>query len=340
MGAISMLALTLGGGAVLLSAIWVAVDGLKTENIRPGLVGLILVSVGLVLPLDSGSARATTAPSVSADPGPIANSVNLPTSPTLVARLGVACETDAAGRARCWGSDVPVPAGAVHRIVLGRAHGCALMQTGELSCWGAVEDSADTRSGHRFVDAASTLHTTCGLTAQGALHCFGRDLGMPPSGHRLTQITGGADHFCALTEAQHAFCWGRDTDGQLDAPADTRFQQLSAGHFHTCGITAEGLTTCWGRTTEGQSTPPATTTFTQLSAGWAHTCGLTASGEAVCWGCENRHRDLQIGDTDACSPPSSTFLAIAAGDLWQSCGLTPDGEVQCWGGIERQGVQR
>ena len=125
------------------------------------------------------------------------------------------------------------------------------MQTGELSCWGAVEDSADTRSGHRFVDAASTLHTTCGLTAQGALHCFGRDLGMPPSGHRLTQITGGADHFCALTEAQHAFCWGRDTDGQLDAPADTRFQQLSAGHFHTCGITAEGLTTCWGRTTEG-----------------------------------------------------------------------------------------
>ena len=51
-----------GGGAVLLSAIWVAVDGLKTENIRPGLVGLILVSVGLVLPLDSGSARATTAP--------------------------------------------------------------------------------------------------------------------------------------------------------------------------------------------------------------------------------------------------------------------------------------
>ena len=87
MGAISMLALTLGGGAVLLSAIWVAVGGLKTENIRPGLVGLILVSVGLVLPLDSGSARATAAPTVSADPGPIANSVNLPTSPTLVARL-------------------------------------------------------------------------------------------------------------------------------------------------------------------------------------------------------------------------------------------------------------
>ena len=73
MGAISMLALTLGGGAVLLSAIWVAVDGLKTENIRPGLVGLILVSVGLVLPLDSGSARhRPPASAQTLDPSPTA----------------------------------------------------------------------------------------------------------------------------------------------------------------------------------------------------------------------------------------------------------------------------
>lgn len=337
MGALSMLALVLGGGGVLLSAVWVAVDGLKKQNIRPGLVGLIMVSVGLVLPLESDPGRASTVPSVTADPGPITNSVNLSTSPTLVARLGIACKTDFEGRANCWGSDVPLPEGPVHKVVLGRAHGCALLQTGELSCWGDLPDTAGGHAGHRFVDVASTLHTTCGLTAQGALHCFGRDLGMPPSGHRLKQITGGADHFCALTETKHAFCWGRDTDGQLGVPEGERFHRLSAGHFHSCGITLEGQTACWGRDAEGQSSPPPNQAFAKLSLGWAHSCGLVEGGKAVCWGCGGRHARLQVGAAQACSPPPDPFIALTSGDLWQSCGLSEDGDVQCWGGIQRQG---
>ena len=336
-GALSMLALTLGGGAILLSIVWLGTDGWGTKNIRPALAGLVLLGFGLVLPVDSSPAIDGATPAKVQTPGPITNSLNLPTEPTISVRLGVACKTDVDGQGSCWGSRVPVPQQAIHKVVLGRAHGCALMQTGELSCWGSSSRDAEELMEHRFADAASTLHTTCGLTAQGALHCFGRDLGMPPSGHRLKQITGGADHFCALTETQQAFCWGQDTDGQLEVPEGVLFQRLSAGHFHTCGITAQGQTTCWGRDTEGQSSPPPTSEFSEISAGWSHTCGLTAEGQAVCWGCAGRHTHLQVGGTEACSPPSSSFTAIAAGDLWQSCGLSSEGEVACWGGISRPG---
>ena len=127
--------------------------------------------------MDSSPAIDGSAPAQVQAPGPITNSLNLPTEPTISVRLGVACKTDVDGQGSCWGSRVPVPQQAIHKVVLGRAHGCALMQTGEISCWGSSSRDAEELTGHRFTDAASTLHTTCGLTAQGALHCFGRDLG-------------------------------------------------------------------------------------------------------------------------------------------------------------------
>ena len=338
MGALSMLLLTLGAGSVLLAIVWTAADGPRTANIRPAAVGFIMVCLGWILPLDSTSEASASISSPRGVIAPITNSLNLSIGSTVSARMGVACKTDAAGIATCWGADIPLPAGPVHKVVLGRAHGCALMQTGELSCWGGMADDADQRSGHRFVDAASTLHTTCGVTAQGALHCFGRDLGMPPSGHRLKQITGGADHFCALTETQQAYCWGHDTDGQLAAPEDRRFKTISAGHFHTCGITTQGHTSCWGRDTEGQASPPSVPQLSTISSGWAHTCGLTDGGEVVCWGCGGRHSDLQVGAQDACAPPPLSFATVVSGDLWESCGLTRDDAVACWGGIARPGA--
>jgi len=139
---LSMLALTLGGGGILLSIAWLATDGWKTENIRPALAGLILVGFGLVLPVDPSPVGDTSAAIQPRVPGPVTNSLNLPTAPTISARLGVACKTNVEGLGSCWGSRVPVPQAAIHKIILGRAHGCALMQTGELSCWGSASNTA------------------------------------------------------------------------------------------------------------------------------------------------------------------------------------------------------
>jgi alpha-tubulin suppressor-like RCC1 family protein len=339
MAAISMLCLILGAGAVLLALLWTAVDGLKAAHAQPGIVGVILLCVGLALPVgpsDSAEGGAGAA-AVSSPPSPAGQDLNLSDGPTIATRLGIACRTDSAGQAACWGDAVTLPEGPVHKIVLGRAHGCALMQSGALSCWGGAEEDADQHAGRRFVDASASLDATCALTAQGALHCFGEDLGMPPPGKRLTQVSGGAAHFCALSEIGRAHCWGEDTDGQTRAPTDQLFQSLTAGHFHTCGITLEGHTSCWGRNTEGQSSPPEDTRLTKISAGWAHTCGLSSEGQAVCWGCDVRHPKLQIDAEAACSPPDGPFSAISAGDLWRSCGLNNSGAPTCWGGIARQG---
>jgi alpha-tubulin suppressor-like RCC1 family protein len=267
--------------------------------------------------------------------GKQAQELSLGTAPSVVTRVRFACKTNAQGLGACWGEPVPVPEAPITKIALGREHGCALLSTGAISCWGEAQLEASRLSAHRFVDLAATLETICGITAQGALHCFGADLGMPEPGHRFTAISGGAEHFCALSEDGQPLCWGANAEGQSHPPEGLVLSQVSAGHFHSCGIDTEGQARCWGRNAEGQSHPPEHLRFRTTSSGWAHSCGLDAAGQAHCWGCEGRHSDLSVGD--ACSPPTSQLTAISAGDLWRSCALDTQGEAVCWGGIPRIG---
>ena len=337
MATVSMLLLILGAGGILLGLSWCLQAGLHLPNMKPAIAGTILLAAGLMLPVtDSGSSAAlqSAAPKASET---TAQPLNLSIQPTITTRLQSACSTNPQGRSTCWGESVPLPEGSVHKVALGRAHGCALMQTGTVACWGAVQLEASHRSGSRFVDIASTLETICGITAQGALHCTGADLGMPPPGRRWTRLSGGAHHMCALTADGSPACWGDNSEGQANAPEDLQLRAISAGHFHTCAIDATGSATCWGRNTESQSQPPALSGLTQISAGWAHTCAIDDSGQATCWGCSGRHAGLMTGGTEACEPPSTPMSAISAGDLWQSCGLTMEGEPTCWGGLARDG---
>ena len=351
MALVSMLLIIAGAGAVLLSIAWLASDGVSRANIQPAGIGAMLLAVALALPvgpLGDGDGPGGAPPPGPPPPGvpmppghgpsgPVAKDLSLPLTPSITTRLRFACTVTDGGKGSCWGEPVPLPDGAISRIVLGREHGCALLQTGELSCWGEAQLGASRLSSDRFVDAAATLETICAVTHQGALKCFGKDIGMPTGTHRLTAVSGGAHHFCGLTDSGQALCWGDDTDGQLAAPGDARFKALSAGHFHTCGITKTGEVLCWGRDSEGQASPQRDTTIVQISSGWAHTCGLTSTGRTVCWGCQGRHRDLQVGGAEACTPPELAFTAVSAGDLWQSCGVTLSGETACWGGLERVG---
>lgn len=353
MATLSMLLVIIGGGGLLLGIAWCVQSGFIATNIKPAAAGVVLLSAGLLLPLgDSGTNMSPDAPPTHQPPPPgmeapgppppqqaqpTQRSLNLSVGPSITTRVRFACSTDGEGKASCWGEPVPLPDEPVHSIALGREHGCALMQTGELKCWGEAQLEASRLSAFRFVDIAASLETVCGITGQGALHCFGADLGMPPPGRRWAQITGGASHMCALDHDGLAFCWGQNQEGQLDVPQDTILREISAGHFHTCGVDPQQQIVCWGRNNEGQSDPPAVSGLKHVSAGWAHSCALTASGQAVCWGCKGRHRALMHGAEEACSPPKATFSDVSAGDLWRSCGITPNGEAICWGGLTRIG---
>ncbi len=350
-----MMLVIIGAGSFILGLIWCFQSGLHSANTKPAVIGLLVLMTGLFIPLgDAGTTMSPDAPPIHEPPPPgmeapgshhsppqmhqaHVQNLSLSVGPTISTRLRFACTTDPKGIASCWGEPVPLPDGPIHKIALGREHGCALMQTGALNCWGEAQLEASRLNAHRFVDIAATLETICGITNQGALHCFGADLGMPPPGQRWTQLSGGANHMCALTSEGAPACWGSNDQGQTDAPDGTRLTSISAGHFHTCGIDTSDFIVCWGRNDEHQSTPPETHGFTQVSAGWAHSCAVDNAGKALCWGCNAQHADLMTGSEEACTPPSTPFSAISAGDLWRSCGVTPSGEVSCWGGLKRIG---
>jgi alpha-tubulin suppressor-like RCC1 family protein len=368
MNTLSMLLLIFGAGGVLLGLAWSAIDGATRINLKPAMVGIVLLGLGVGIPVGSLGDTNNPPPPPEQPPeqpppgqhpgsppgqhpgsppgqhpppgfgynlGPQAQDLSLDLAPSIVTRARFACQTDSAGKGLCWGEPVPVPEAPIAKFVLGREHGCALLQTGALSCWGEAQLGASRLSAQRFIDVAASLETICGITAQGALHCFGADAGMPEPGLRLTGIWGGASHFCALTESGGAQCWGDNSEGQSSAPKDVVFASLSAGHFHSCGLDNSGEVHCWGRETEGQTRPPTHLRLNTISTGWDHSCGLDAQGQAHCWGCKARHNDLLIGD--ACSPPKASLTAISAGDLWRSCAITAQGETECWGGMTRIG---
>ncbi len=222
---------------------------------------------------------------------------------------------------------------------------CGLDTDSTAYCWGdngygqlGVSDPSVRWADHamrvetniRFVQIAAGSLQACGLTAQGAVYCWGNgatigagdgyDTFSPtptPIASTLTfrQISAGQGHTCALDDGGHAWCWGRSGDGELgDGHASPGFvrtpQPVTGGHL-----------------------------FVQIAAGGYHACGLTATGAAWCWG---RNSDAQIGDgtggqgaDDRLEPVAvaggRTFLALSGGYV-HTCGIASDGAAYCWGG--------
>ena len=197
--------------------------------------------------------------------------------------------------------------------------------------------------------AAGGAHT-CGLTASGATHCWGRDesgqLGVVPP---VTTCLGDQAFPCGLVPFPVA-----------GAPA---FVQLSAGGAHTCGLTSDGSAWCWGSNTNGQlgdssltarHTPMAVATtmkFTSISAGFDHTCALTSGGAAWCWGA---NRNGELGDSTRTrrllpvpvrGPDGVTFVQIAAGGVGGdfggfTCARSRTDAAWCWGANNRAQLGR
>jgi alpha-tubulin suppressor-like RCC1 family protein len=215
----------------------------------------------------------------------------------------------------------------VRSIAAGGRCTCALMETGDVLCWGDVVE-------------------------QGAIVLSG-----------VKSIAVGENHVCAVMNTGGVRCWGSNEYGQLGDGSTTshstplardvltNVRSIAAGSYHTCALMETGGVRCWGGNLLGElgeastetcnywdcrTTPPATDVLAgvqAISAGNDWTCALMKTGGVRCWGISAG----QLGDGDGThrtQPPASDALAgiqaLTTGGI-HACALMQTGGVRCWG---------
>src|SRR6266566_750235 len=177
--------------------------------------------------------------------------------------IGHTCGVTTAGAAYCWGHNASGQLGdgtttsrSTPRLVAGGgsfaavradfSHTCGLTATRAAYCWG------DNTSG-QLGDGTTTSRSSPVLVAA-------------PGGVSFAAVSGGGEvfHTCGVTAAGAVYCWGNNFFGQLGDGTTTdrsspvlvaggvSFAAVSAGWRHTCGVTAAGAAYCWGDNTSGQ----------------------------------------------------------------------------------------
>lgn len=282
------------------------------------------------------------------------------------------CALTRAGEAKCWGqnyagqlgdgsaypgSSVPVQVNTSQRFVQissGQAQSCAVTQAGVAWCWGYNH--------HGSLGVGDTLVRTSPVAVSGVIQ-----FKQVSTGHGWHTAETGY-HSCGVAADGAVFCWGRNQQGQLGdgttqdrytpvqvaTPAGVSFVRVGAGGLHTCALATSGQVYCWGDNSEGQfgdgwahgssSIVPRLAAggrlFTDLAVGGGHACGLTSQGEMYCWG-DNFYGQLGINVyggrslTAQRSGPLLAFSKISAGS-YNTCAITSAGTAYC-AGFNRDG---
>ncbi len=144
----------------------------------------------------------------------------------------------------------------------GAYHTCAVLEDGELKCWGRNRQG---QLGYGdLVERVSPAATEVAVGSRYVVH-----------------VSGGLGHTCVLMDDATVQCWGANEDGQLGygdvlnrlAPpqqavsfgAGRSVTSLSAGRLHNCAVLDDSTLKCWGSNSYGQlgggkivegSTPP------------------------------------------------------------------------------------
>jgi cysteine-rich repeat protein len=242
----------------------------------------------------------------------------------------------AAGQLRCWGAglygqlgtastsnvgddELPLDVSAVMlggepvHLAIGGSHGCAILATGGVRCWG--------RNDSGQLGLGNTAHVG---DNEYPLDVPELDM-IPPSLPADTTVVDlgiGLVHSCALLSTGDVLCWGAALSGQL----------------------GQGNSDAWGN--QPGETPAALTPIqlgapaSAIAAGYQHTCALLEGGDVRCWG---NAESGQLGNGDeefvglvnvpADRDPvalGGVAIGIASGGV-HSCAILDDYGVICWG---------
>jgi cysteine-rich repeat protein len=354
------------------------------------------------------------------------------------AGFGHSCALLDSGAVRCWGNnefgqlgygntnvigddEFPFVAGDVNvggrvtQISAGGEHTCALLETGNIRCWGNNNQgqlgygnltnigdddlpfvAGDVNVGAPVAHVSAGFLHTCALLDSGEVRCWGSggsgqlgygnvnnigdteepaSIGVVNVGGVVTQISAGGSHTCALLETGNIRCWGFNLFGELgygntnnigdnETPASAgdvelggAAFQISTGGNHSCAVLDTGNIRCWGVAGAGKlgygntndigddETPASAGDINvggsvfQIAAGAVHTCALLEEGKVRCWG-QGFEGSLGYGNT---TDIGDNELPFVAGDVnlgepiaqlsadVHSCALLTNGSVRCWG---------
>ncbi len=210
------------------------------------------------------------------------------------------------------------------QISAGYQHTCAVLDNGEVKCWGK------NNRGQLGQEHDDNIGDSSGEMASLSAVFLG-------SGRTAAQVETGNFHTCALLDNGSVKCWGHNDKGQLGMDNTDRIGEGS-GDMTSLGVVNLGS----GRTA------------TQISLGKKHSCAILDNGSAKCWG-ENANGLLghdnnstslgAIGDAPSEMAllkginlgTGRTAIQIDAGQA-QNCALIDNGQVKCWGGNDQGGL--
>ena len=276
------------------------------------------------------------------------------------------------GRVACWGEgesgqlgdgvrlaqpapvialDIGASIPAVSSVAAGWEHTCAVVETGDVYCWGKSDTSQAGSQTTSVVKASKVAN----IPAPGA-----------------ASLALGAGHSCVVLKTGGIRCWGDPLEGRLGigtlpgessaglpSPLDARIKiasvesmftsadQVAPGASHTCAL-QDGQVYCTGANWSfqlGQGSEPDLEQslyfipvpgleegVTQIASGYATSCALL-DGSVLCWGSNDVGQAGQPGGDPVGTPLPisglSNVSAVAVGASF-ACALS-EGDVFCWG---------
>jgi hypothetical protein len=250
---------------------------------------------------------------------------------------GASCGLLTDGRLECWGYERwtrDAPRDQVVSFDLSVFSGCAVVESGGVSCWcsaGGQRPCTDVPTATDFVRVKNATYVACGEHVDHHLTCWGapemtRAPAEPVEAWDL-EINGG----CAIVEG-YVQCWGEEllelfalsADADPAPPTSGGFVDVSVGRSHGCVLDKAGEVTCWGSTGLRERFPdPPAGPFVKLESFNQISCGLREDGRAECWYDLDELLELWSWPADL------RWAQFSLGE-WDGCGLTIDGEGVCF----------
>ena len=228
---------------------------------------------------------------------------------------------------RCWGggwgagNGDPVPTlSHVVQLEMGQYHTCALLQNGEVKCWG-YSDSNRTNVPSDLGPVAkifTSMSTTCALQRDGVIRCWGADLPPTEIESQFTDVVDmgiGDGEWCVIRSNNSLTCYGTN-DWITNLPQDLGpVKSVALGDSNACAILMDNSGRCWGYNDWGKNEIPTTDgPISKIIPGReASSCLIETSGDISCWGYQGDSRN-EISTTLTSKPggaPSAPVIVSA-----------------------------